>query len=129
VSSLIHRGWGDLRGACQAYSLHDPTAVLFAAQQAPEKYLKAMILIDDPTITEGDLRNKKYGHDISNLLRNCVRIDSDFDRFSEYVHLLGYGPNIRYHCDAISTTKVVAITNLAHALCHAVAKRLLSLNP
>lgn len=128
VSSLIHRGWGDLRASCQAFSIHDPTAVLFIVQQGPEKYLKAMILVDDPTLNEEYLR-KKYGHRITKLLEKCTQIDSSFIRFNSHIHLLDYGPNIRYHHEAASPHKVVAITDLAHALCHAVAKRLLSLNP
>src|SRR5262249_31005752 len=92
------------------------------------KYLKAMMLVDDPALTEEDLR-KKFNHRIPKLLEKCVQIDPSFARFQEHVHLLDYGPDVRYHRKAVSTRKVVAITDLAHALCHAVAKRLRSLNP
>ncbi len=114
VSSLIHRGWEDLKASCQAFSIRDPTAVLFTAQQGPEKYMKAMILIDEPTLSENDLR-KKYGHRIPELLKKCGQIDPCFTVFGANMHLLDYGPEVRYHCRPVSSQRVVAITNLAHA--------------
>lgn len=124
VSDLIDRAWQDLRGACQAFSIHDPASVLFAAQQAPEKYLKAMIVVHDRALTEDTLR-KKYGHKVPKLAEVCKQIDPAFARFDVDLRRLDYGPDVRYHRQAMRGRDVVQVIDLAHDICHTAAMHLL----
>lgn len=125
ASDLIDRGWRDLRASCEAFSDKAPDAVLFTAQQGPEKYLKALLAIHDPKLTEDGLR-KAYGHKIPKLLAACTSFVPELSKHSGQIHGLDYGPDVRYHRQAISSREVVRVIDLAHDVCHAAAGHLLA---
>jgi HEPN domain-containing protein len=124
ASDMIHRGWQDLKDSCHTFNHRDPFAVLFTAQQGPEKFLKAMLLTHEPGMTEDDLR-KRYGHKIPKLLEACEQLEPTFSQFASYVHVLDYGPDIRYRNQAKSAREVIGIINLAYNICDAVGIHLI----
>jgi HEPN domain-containing protein len=125
LTELLERGWADLRDAGTAFRPNDPTSVLFTIQQAAEKYLKALLVAHGIATTEEELR-KKFGHDVSKLVTACLTICPRLERLEPHVQLLSYGANVRYERAQVNAGEVIARMNLAHAICHACATSLLS---
>jgi hypothetical protein len=120
LSHLIHEGWEDLRTSCKGFLPHDPSATLFTCQGAAEKYLKATILLENPALTDSDLR-KRYNHGIARLLEECVRIVPRLSQLSQQISLLEFKPGVRYERQQLSPREVVEINDFAHDVCHAAA--------
>jgi hypothetical protein len=125
VSHLIHKGWEDLRVSCKGFLPDDPSATLFTCQQAAEKYLKAMILVKEPSLTDIDLRTR-YNHGVAKLLEECERIDPGLSPLKEDVSLLAFKPAVRYQRNKLFPREVVKTADFAHDVCHAVARHLLN---
>jgi HEPN domain len=125
VSHLVHKGWEDLRVSCKGFLPEDPSATLFTCQQAAEKYLKAMILVKNPSLTDNDLRTR-YNHGVAKLLEECARIDPGLSPLMADVSLLAFKPSVRYQRDKLSPRAVVQTADFAHDVCHAVARHLLN---
>jgi hypothetical protein len=110
--------------ACE-YALHrNPGSVLFVAQQGPEKYMKALLTVNDPLMTEDQLRNK-FGHKLPTLFGACVQIERGLEPHRHRITMLDYGPRVRYHSSPMMQQEAVDIIDLAHDLCQVVALHLL----
>ena len=87
--------------------------------------MKAFIASHNPGLTEDDLR-KKYNHHVTKLVDACKAIDPAFAFFENSISRLAFGPDVRYHYQAVSGRDVVEVVDLAHDLCHFVARRILN---
>jgi hypothetical protein len=125
VGELIERGLADLRACCDAFAPNDPTAVMFSAQQAVEKYMKAFLVNNAPETTDTELRSK-YGHGMAKLLSACELIDPVFSRVTPHIGKLAFGAEVRYQRATLGTKEVIDIVNLAYGVCHLIAKILLA---
>ena len=123
--SLLCAGWSDLTTCGQAFSPQDPGASLFPAQQATEKYLKAMLLFSDPGLSDDALK-RKYGHKIARLAEECSKIDVRLSQFLPHAHMLDFGQEVRYKRPHLELVEIVDRVNLSHGTCHLVALSLLS---
>ena len=106
----------------------NPGSVLFVAQQGPEKYFKALLVVTNPVLTDHDLKNK-FGHRISALFEACRSIEPKLELYRDQMAILTFGQQVRYQSLRISLQKAVEIIDLAHDLCHTVAMHLLSRHP
>jgi len=122
---LLDAGRADLRMACECSLDRNPGSVLFVAQQGPEKYLKALLVVDDPALTDDQLR-KDYNHKMLAILEACIRIEPRLERYRNRIELLNFGPQVRYQSSPITPQKAVEIIDLAHDISHTVALHLLS---
>ena len=123
--SLLSAGWSDLATCGKAFVPQDPGASLFPAQQATEKYLKAMLLFNDSGLSDDALR-RKYGHRIALLAEECSKIDARLSQFLPYAHMLNFGQEVRYRRPHLKLVEIVDRVNLSHGTCHLVALSLLS---
>jgi len=123
--SLLSAGWSDLTTCGKAFTPEDPGASLFPAQQATEKYLKVILLFNDPELSDDNLK-RKYGHKIALLAQECTKIDARFSQFLPSVHMLDYGQEVRYKRPHLQLSEIVDRVNLSHSACHLVAQSLLS---
>ncbi len=95
ASQLLDAGRADLRMASEYAFERNPGSVLFAAQQGPEKFLKALLVVKDPSLTEPKLK-KKFNHKIPLLFDACVKLDAGFEQHRNRIAWLAYGPEVRY---------------------------------
>jgi hypothetical protein len=128
ASELLDAGRADLRMAAEYALDRNPGSVLFVAQQAPEKYFKALLVVDNPLLTDGQLRNK-FGHNMRVLFDACAKIETGLERHRSSVSKFDYGPEVRYQSSKMTLRQAVDIIDLAHDICHTVALHLLSRDP
>jgi hypothetical protein len=121
---LLTAGRADLRMASEYAFERNPGSVLFAAQQGPEKFLKALLVVKDPSLTEQKLK-KDFGHRIPDLFEACLHFDTAFEKYRARITMFHYGQEVRYQASSITTQEAVDIIDLAHDLCHTVALHLL----
>jgi hypothetical protein len=124
VGQLLRTGRADLRMICDYILSREPGAVLFAAQQGPEKFLKALLSFADPTLTEGQLK-AKYGHKVPQLLEAGAKVAPGLAHLRSRVGLLDFGPDVRYRCQAITPVEAVEVIDFSHDICHKIALHLL----
>jgi hypothetical protein len=127
MGELLVAGWADPRCACRSFRPQEASAVLFPMQQATEKYLKAFLVGADAALTDQQLR-KRYGHNIRRLLDGCRHVDGAFDQYDPLIKALEFSAEVRYRPPAITLVDALRTVDIAHAICHLVAVRLLKRN-
>jgi len=125
AGDLLLRGSTDLRRCCDGFDACFPTAILFDAQQATEKFLKAVLAHNEPNLIDADLR-KIYGHRLPKLLAACAVIDDHFRQIEPYIDALDFSADVRYRDMALPVGDAVYRIDLSHSICHLAARRLIN---
>lgn len=122
---LVLRGRNDLESAVAAFQAGDPNPSLWSATQAVEKYLKALLLSFDPSLTL-DMIKKDYGHDLKKLLDDCAKHDAWINIIRSFIEGLDFSTKDRYLAPKHSSKRAMEIIDESHKSCDAVSQILIA---